>query len=229
MELRCFAARGNSCSGPALGLAQKGWKPPNEWLSFSVVSRVQPQLFGWLFSSPAGQRGNGVFWGIATLLPHAQLFFMAKPSSPWPNLLLRYLSFISTTTFYSPQPTLLHDTSQGSDLLLNPCSSSMAPSWSGTFLVIGQASSPWNKKFSVVLCFLFCIQLLSLFCSWSHRFLCKQEYVWFHLVFVLLLFSKIGEMKAQHSIKNSAKRIDCTNWDAKQRARNGCHALTYKP
>lgn len=42
-------------------------------------------------------------------------------------------------------------------------------------------------------------------------------------------FSKIGEMKAQHSIKNSAKRIDCTNWDAKQRARNGCHALTYKP
>jgi len=39
----------------------------------------------------------------------------------------------------------------------------------------------------------------------------------------------MGEIKAQHRIKNSAKLIDWNNWDAEQSARNGCRALTYKP
>lgn len=40
---------------------------------------------------------------------------------------------------------------------------------------------------------------------------------------------KLGEMKAQRYIKNSAQIIDWDNRDAKQSARNGRHDLTYKP
>lgn len=174
--LRCFIWRGKQCSGPALSPAGADRDAPNKLCAASRECQ------------PGGQWGcvnMGLCWARATHLPRDQPFFsMISPCSPLPTVFLR--GFWSKVTFCwltALIPWLLLIRGYFGDL----------ESW----FLCETKSSPWSfpstSAYNYCSCY-FARDPAAFYEAGS------WEFIQFHLVFVLLLFSKTGrdESPAQH-------------------------------